>query len=268
MPLLEKQIERLITGVYAGEITPDNLPDQLYAFTLSQLDGSFFIGYGDIPRGEVKVIEKAVNYRQNISRFSGAKTFQEVSSLTKASFNEEGRKRAFAEYKKIALEIDETYNLHWLRTEQDTVFAQSQNARKWMNYENEADIFPILEYVTVGDERVRPSHVDLDGLKAAVDDPIWDRIMPQNGWRCRCTVIQHTPTQKTSKVEKEEKTRKIRSEFKKDAAFDYNPGKSDYIFKETGKGKHDYFKVPKEYSDDLKNNFGFPSANEITGRVL
>ena len=268
MALLEKQIAALIAGVYNGSITLDKLPPELYAYTIFELDGSFFMGYGDIPRGDIAAIEKAVNYRQNISHFSGAKTFQEVSSLTKATFDENGRKRAFAEYKKIALDINEKYNVQWLKTEQDTVFLQSQNSRKWMNAEADAEIFPILEYVSIGDDRVRPSHADLDGLKAAVNDPIWNRIMPQNGWGCRCTVIQHTPTRKTSSTEKEEKTRKIRDEFKKNATFDYNPGKTDFIFKENGKGKHDYFKVPKKYSEDLKNNFGFPDINEVTGRAI
>ena len=268
MPLFQDQIEKLIRGVYNGSITLDKLPVELYAYTVFELDSSFFIGFGDIPRGDIKAIEKAVNFRANIGRFSGAKTFQEVKSLTDATFDESGKKLAFARFKEIALEIEETYNVKWLKTEQDSVFLQSQNARKWLNYESEADIFPVLEYVTVGDDRVRPSHADLDGLKASVNDPVWNRIMPQNGWGCRCTVIQHTPTRKTSAVEKEEKTRKIKDEFKKNATFDYNPGKTDFIFKESGKGKHDYFKVPKQYGEDLKNNFGFPSVNEVTGRQV
>jgi SPP1 gp7 family putative phage head morphogenesis protein len=268
MPLFQHQIEALINGVYNGTITLDKLPPQLYAYTVFELDGSFFSGYGSIPRGDIKAIEKAVNFRQNISMFSGAKTFQEVNSLTKAAFLPDGRKRPFAEYKKIALEINEKYDVTWLATEQDTVFLQSQNSRKWMNYENEADVFPILEYVTIGDDRVRPSHADLDGLKLPVNHPLWNRIMPQNGWKCRCTVIQHTPTRKTSAAQTEEKTRKIRDDFKKNAAFDYNPGKTDFIFKENGRGKHEYFKVPKEYKEDQKNNFGFPSINEVTGRAI
>lgn len=46
------------------------------------------------------------------------------------------------------------------------------------------------EYVTVGDDRVRPSHAVLDGLRRPKDDPIWDRIMPPNGYNCRCSVIE------------------------------------------------------------------------------
>lgn len=46
------------------------------------------------------------------------------------------------------------------------------------------------EYVTVGDDRVRPAHAALDGFRAKKDDPAWRSIMPPNGWNCRCSVIE------------------------------------------------------------------------------
>jgi len=52
------------------------------------------------------------------------------------------------------------------------------------------DILWGYEYVTVGDDRVRPGHAALDGLKLPKDDPRWQEIMPPNGWNCRCSVIE------------------------------------------------------------------------------
>ena len=46
------------------------------------------------------------------------------------------------------------------------------------------------EYVTVGDELVRPSHAALDGIKLPKDDPRWAEITPPNGYNCRCTTIE------------------------------------------------------------------------------
>lgn len=40
------------------------------------------------------------------------------------------------------------------------------------------------EYVTVGDDRVRPEHAALDGLRLPIDDPRWQEITPPNGWNC------------------------------------------------------------------------------------
>lgn len=52
------------------------------------------------------------------------------------------------------------------------------------------DILWGYEYVTVGDDRVRPGHAALDGLRLPKDDPRWNEIMPPNGWNCRCSVIE------------------------------------------------------------------------------
>lgn len=45
------------------------------------------------------------------------------------------------------------------------------------------------EYVTVGDDRVRPNHALLDGVKLPKDHPRWAEITPLNGYNCRCMLI-------------------------------------------------------------------------------
>lgn len=45
------------------------------------------------------------------------------------------------------------------------------------------------KYVTVGDERVRRSHLALEGVTMEKDDPAWNSIYPPNGWACRCSLI-------------------------------------------------------------------------------
>lgn len=45
------------------------------------------------------------------------------------------------------------------------------------------------EYATVGDDRVRPNHEALDGVRLPKSDPQWSRIMPPNGYNCRCTAL-------------------------------------------------------------------------------
>ena len=44
-------------------------------------------------------------------------------------------------------------------------------------------------YVTVGDDRVRDSHVGFDGVTLPKDAPFWQVNFPPNGWTCRCAVI-------------------------------------------------------------------------------
>lgn len=47
-----------------------------------------------------------------------------------------------------------------------------------------------FEYVTVGDDRVRPTHAVMDGTKAPKDDPVWGKWTPPNGYNCRCAVLE------------------------------------------------------------------------------
>jgi len=255
-------ITLLIEGVFSGEISLFKLPELLYFWTFEKLDNSFKKGFGEVLGTDKFLNQKAFNYRTNISRFSGAKTFQNIKELSDNVFLPNGIKRPFADFKKTALKINEKYNIEWLKAENDLAIKQAQNARKWIKYESEKDIFPILEYVSVGDQRVRPSHKKLDGLKKPVDDPIWNTIFPANGWRCRCIVIRHRKANTTTENETKDKTKEIEKEFKKNPEFAFNVGKKEYLFKESGKGKNNYFKVPREFSNELKNNFGFPKISK------
>jgi len=45
---------------------------------------------------------------------------------------------------------------------------------------------PYLEYVTFGDDRVRPNHAVMNGKVAKQDDPFWAMNYPPNGHQCRC----------------------------------------------------------------------------------
>ena len=55
-----------------------------------------------------KILEKK---SQNIGRFSGAKTFQQAKDLTNLLYDNFGNKTEFKEFKALALETFETYNI-------------------------------------------------------------------------------------------------------------------------------------------------------------
>lgn len=83
------------------------------------------------------------------------------------------------------------------------------------------------EYVTVGDDRVRPNHALLDGLRRPKDDVIWKSIMPPNGYNCRCVAVEifrgddeaeQTPVPKPTEIDGKE------AKPKADEGFDFNPG--------------------------------------------
>ncbi|MFZ4857917.1 MAG: phage minor head protein [Desulfuromonadaceae bacterium] len=47
---------------------------------------------------------------------------------------------------------------------------------------------PYWMYVSILDGRTRPAHKAMNGKIFRFDDPIWNTIYPQNGFRCRCRV--------------------------------------------------------------------------------
>lgn len=65
-------------------------------------------------------------------------------------------------------------------------------AGEWERTERNKAFLPFLVYVLSTAERKRPEHERLVGIVAPVDDPIWDRLYPPNGWGCQCRVRQIT----------------------------------------------------------------------------
>lgn len=73
-----------------------------------------------------------------------------------------------------------------------TQSAVAYSAGRW-TFNNTAAIDEILwgyEYVTVGDDRVRPAHAALDGVRLPKDDPFWLTNSTPNGYNCRCDMIE------------------------------------------------------------------------------
>ena len=248
MTLTEEQLDRLFRGVYSGNISLFDLPEFIFLFTFIQLMNSVDSGFGgsvkDFETGSLK-FNRSIDYRKNISVFSGAKTFQEVKDLSMFVFAEGDIKRPFAEFRAFAQQINAQYNVNWLKTEQNMAFAMSQGADQWLQIEDEKDDLPLLKYQTVGDDRVRPEHAAWDNIIRPVDDKFWDTRMPPCEFGCRCRVIQLESGTISSLKKVPQNSSKM---------FNVNPGKVEYIFNPL---VHPYFKVEKRFQPQLKKNFGF-----------
>lgn len=70
----------------------------------------------------------------------------------------------------------------------DNNLRTARMAGRWQQIQRVKDRRPYLQYLTVGDERVRPQHRTWDGTVLPVDDIWWTTHYPPNGWGCRCTV--------------------------------------------------------------------------------
>lgn len=68
-------------------------------------------------------------------------------------------------------------------------------AGEWERTQRTKAFLPYLVYLRSMAEKKREEHLRYVGLVAPVDDPIWRRIYPPNGWGCQCGVRQVSKSQ-------------------------------------------------------------------------
>jgi len=239
----ENDIDRLFNNIYNGKTTVQKPPQKLYSQIAQHLGEGVRMGFGSSDPNSI-MLEDLVD---NVYYFSAAKTFQQVKQMQEAIIGSNGHRVPYSEFKKTAFEIFDTYNTDWLKTEYNTAVGQSQNAELWENIMRDAELFPILTYITTQDERVCPICAPLDRFTARATDSIWGKIMPSNHYNCLCTVVQQEDgvALSTNKPDIEN----IPPEFQ------FNPGESRMVFPPS----HPYFKVEKKYEKLKENNFNLPA---------
>ncbi len=182
--------DKLLKSIFNGKKPKDQLDLDLYETIKTNLskpiDKQFGLkfGYND-PDNVMRAMLKT-----NVFKFAGAKSLSMMLDLRTQLVDADNKPRSFSDFKVEALKINDKYNINWLRAEYQQAIAQSQNASNWLSYEKDQDIYPNLRYETVGDDRVRDEHAVLNGIVKPVKDPFWNTYAPQNGWGCRCDLIQ------------------------------------------------------------------------------
>lgn len=79
-------------------------------------------------------------------------------------------------------------SMHRLRVIFDTNMRTSMAAGRWARLWRNRDAFPYLAYHQIDRPTRRLNHKRFDGGVWRIDDPIWERIYPPNGWFCGCSV--------------------------------------------------------------------------------
>lgn len=252
MDFTNKDKEKLFKGIYEGDITPVNLPEDLYLAITNKLKKGVYKGFGgslsSFEMGGVD-FEMVESLRENIYMFSGAKVFtqtEEMSKLAQSLLLEGDEVVSFQVFKEAASQVFDKYNVDWLEAEYNTSIGQSQSARAWSDIQKQKEALPMLRYSTVEDANTSEICAALDGVIKPVEDSFWDTYSPLNHYNCRCLLEQldddynETPTPDNL--------------IEPDSVFTTNPGKTGEVFNK----EHLYFDVPKEYKDLAKENFNLP----------
>lgn len=146
--------------------------------------------------------EMLLALRRNLYIFSAGKSYQQLRDLSDLLRDGKGNLRPWREFKAEASKLNLNYNQNWLKSEYQHAVASARMSGKWVRIQRDKEIFPMLRYSTVGDDRVRPEHKALDGIVRPVDDPFWDSYYPPNQWGCRCDVEQLAGGQATNLSER------------------------------------------------------------------
>jgi SPP1 gp7 family putative phage head morphogenesis protein len=249
----DKEIEALLEGVFEGTITEYDLPEDLYFAIADYLKKGLYKGFGSSLTElapDSKDFELLAELRENIYMFSAAKTYQEVKEISDWLVDEEGERRSKSEFQELGRQTFSTWNDAYGDAEYDTAIGMAENAVKWQQIEEQKDVLPILRYSAVGDENTCEICQPLDGLTAPVDDPVWDTIMPENHFRCRCLVEQLEEGETSEN--KDEVVAQVHEEM--DDIFKMNPGKDKVVFTDD----HPYFQVETKDKGFAEENFGLP----------
>jgi SPP1 gp7 family putative phage head morphogenesis protein len=258
-------IEALLRGVWNGEITEHDLPEDLYESIVAYLKKGLYQGFGITFTDLAKQIEEGTatafdqtdlelltELRENVYLFGAAKTYSQILDMRDLLTGKDGVTE-WSEFKEMAGNIFDTYNSSWLQAEYSTAIGQAQNAVHWNNIEKNKELMPYLQYEATEDELECEICTPFNNVIALVDDPIWDVCMPENHYRCRCTVLQIDKYEEVELTPDDEKDELINNAKEvMDPVFQMNAGKDRVVFNEN----HPYFSVAKGDKGFAKENFG------------
>lgn len=251
--------EQLIQRLFKGDIRTDEIDPKYYFAIAEKLKGAVKTGLGVQGRlnpenSKTKLFEKLNN---NIYAFSAAKSMTALQEFKKHLTDENGEVVSYGKFRQSVIPLETEFNDNYLKTEYESAVAMAQMAGKW----DQLKEYDMLEYRTVGDNRVRKSHQDLDGTRLPPNDPLWAKIYPPNGWGCRCTVI---PAQGMEQTGRDTAVDFSKTEIK--PYFRRNVGTEQVLFHDD----HPYFaRMPHDLKKDkthqfmAEENYGMRSVEQI-----
>jgi len=251
----EEQVFDIAQAILSGAIDLDQLPIENYeavGFSIWEIvQQAFGVNLDNVDKNS-ELFTAMTAYKENVFQFSAAKTFQMVKDGQSLMFDVNGIKKTIDVFAPQFKALEGIQNGAWLDAEMDLSRKMSNASKLWMDIQEDKKLFPLLKYVTVGDQRVRDEHVLLDGIVLPVNHAFWKNHFPPNGWRCRCTSEQLQEDEEPITPVTSELIKVIAKQtIKLPSLFNFNPGIELKIFR----GSHPYFAVGNKYQFLKEKNF-------------
>ena len=224
-------LKRALKNLYDAKKAPDAYDKYLFEAANRTLQEAINEGFS-VKEKDPATFAMGAHLRNNVAVFSAFKAHQQGKSLEKNLFDEKGNLVSFGTFRKKSAPILKEYNVRYLKAEYYTAARGSIMAKKWLEFEKDADLFPNLLYKPSSATTPREKHKALYGIIKPINDPFWDTYMPPNGWNCQCSVTNtdKAPNKIFEKISKAE-----REAVKPPEGVSGNPGKTKQIYtKEAG----------------------------------
>lgn len=153
---------------------------------------------GAVTKGYTKTLNKVAfnspdfimlnELHYNVGVFAAFKNHDQITELVKLLKDNEGKLRAWSEFKTAALKLNEKYNTRWLKVEYDQALTSARAARRWQDFQRTKHIYPNLEYIAINDDRTRALHKKWHGIVLPIDHVFWRTHYTPNDYGCRCIV--------------------------------------------------------------------------------
>lgn len=248
--MTQKEINNFIRQIYEGGITARSLNKPLSRKLFKETNDHLNSGVKTAFEfgGENK--ELLAELSDNIYVFSAAKIYNEVEDISSLILDDR-KLRPFSQFKKLAKEKYDIYNVDWLKSEYETAVGQAQTAVKWQEIVKESKLFPYLKREAVMDGVTSPECVVLNGIIAPVGDAFWASRSPLTHFNCRCIITQIDKYDDVSLSSGKEKQEAMKQTDHINPLFKGNPGIDKVVFNES----HPYFEIKPKDKGLAKKNF-------------
>lgn len=161
--------------------------DQIYNANSTELPTAVFEAYNTDLHAAVQGLdeERAKLLKNNLSRFSAAKTNNLVQQLDRARADADGVVRSKKEYDLQAKKITNTFNRYQV-AEYNTAVHRTRVVKQWAQFERERHLYPNIEWLRTRSASPREVHLKYVGRIWSMDDPFWKMNHPGCTYQCKC----------------------------------------------------------------------------------
>ncbi|MFV0590039.1 MAG: phage minor head protein [Draconibacterium sp.] len=182
---ISQLVNEALKEIYGGDTQPVN--PRLFDITNNAIQNAFSVefdtnGWG---QGNPEFVDE---FRTNGAVFAAFKNHQQTKDIVALLTDENGNQRSFYEFKKLALQVSEDYNVRYLQTEYNTATRSARAAINFRNYLKNEKVYPNLEYLESMASHKREAHLHYVGTVLPIRHAWWDTHMPPSGWNCQCRV--------------------------------------------------------------------------------